>query len=78
MRNGNRHASEIARLSLELLSSTKRFAIPHMPNKKLLIRIGAHTGKMCTTSKLQILITRCQKVTYLYNKGIDLCKAPFQ
>ena len=45
MRNGNRHASEIARLSLELLGSTKRFVIPHMPNRKLLIRIGVHTGR---------------------------------
>ena len=42
--NGIRHAGEIATLSLDLLSMTQSFKIPHLPDKKLMLRIGLHSG----------------------------------
>ena len=44
VRNGDRHAGEIATMALSLLSSVKDFTIPHMKNKKVQLRIGIHTG----------------------------------
>ena len=43
-RNSNRHAGEIATMCLELLSATRTFRVRHMPDRKLLLRIGIHTG----------------------------------
>ncbi|KAJ2954753.1 hypothetical protein O0L34_g3056 [Tuta absoluta] len=43
-RNGNRHAVEIARMSLALLNSVRLKTIPHRPEERLLLRIGMHTG----------------------------------
>lgn len=42
-RNEN-HASEIARMSLALLENVEYFKIPHLPERKLELRIGLHTG----------------------------------
>ncbi|XP_042636977.1 guanylate cyclase 2G-like [Orycteropus afer afer] len=44
IRNGTRHADEIATMSLHFLSATVRFQIGHMPEEKLRLRIGLHTG----------------------------------
>ncbi|CAF1276151.1 unnamed protein product [Rotaria sp. Silwood1] len=44
MRNGDLHAREIARLSLSLLNAVLNFRIRHRPDKKLLLRIGIHSG----------------------------------
>lgn len=45
MRNGNRHAREIARMALSLLSAVFQFKIRHRPNdEQLKLRIGLHTG----------------------------------
>ncbi|RMZ99339.1 atrial natriuretic peptide receptor 1-like, partial [Brachionus plicatilis] len=38
------HAREIARMSLALLENVEYFKIPHLPDKKLELRIGLHTG----------------------------------
>nr|XP_002733063.1 PREDICTED: atrial natriuretic peptide receptor 1-like [Saccoglossus kowalevskii] len=43
-RNGNRHLTEIANCSLDLLSSATSFQIRHRPSQKLQLRIGLHTG----------------------------------
>jgi class 3 adenylate cyclase len=43
--NGDRHASEIALMSLELLDSITRFEIPHRPQEQLKLRIGLHSGE---------------------------------
>ena len=43
-RNGNNHAREIARMSLRLLEAVKTFRIRHIPDEKLKLRIGLHTG----------------------------------
>ena len=43
-RNGMRHASEIAIMSLALLDVVKVFTIPHIPEEQLCLRIGLHSG----------------------------------
>ncbi|KAF5291191.1 hypothetical protein FQA39_LY14433 [Lamprigera yunnana] len=47
IRNGKMHAAEIATMSLHLLSKVKNFVIRHRPGKKLLLRIGIHSGPVC-------------------------------
>lgn len=44
IRNGDRHASEICSMALELLDAVRTFKIHHRPNKILKLRIGIHTG----------------------------------
>lgn len=53
-RNGDKHADEIAKMSLDLVAAVRQVSIPHMPNKRLQLRAGIHTGVhfylfMCTT-----------------------------
>ena len=42
--NGDQHAGEIASMSLHLLSAITTFKIRHMPERKLQLRIGIHSG----------------------------------
>ncbi|RZC36846.1 receptor type guanylyl cyclase-like, partial [Asbolus verrucosus] len=44
VRNGNKHAREIARMSLALLKAVETFKIRHRPEERLKLRIGIHTG----------------------------------
>lgn len=44
VKNGNRHASEIGRMSLTILDTIQKFRIKHIPNEKLMLRIGIHSG----------------------------------
>lgn len=44
VRNGNKHAREIARMSLALLKAVRTFKIRHRPDEILKLRIGIHTG----------------------------------
>ncbi|XP_071805375.1 uncharacterized protein [Asterias amurensis] len=44
LRNGNRHAGEVASLALDLVDKIKDCTIPHMPTEKIFIRIGLHSG----------------------------------
>ena len=44
IRNGVRHASEIATMALHLLSAVMTFKIRHMPEVRLQLRIGIHSG----------------------------------
>ncbi|KRT81180.1 Adenylate and Guanylate cyclase, partial [Oryctes borbonicus] len=44
VRNGDRHAGEIASMALELLAAVKGHSIPHRPKETLKLRIGIHTG----------------------------------
>ncbi|XP_043524757.1 receptor-type guanylate cyclase Gyc76C-like [Frieseomelitta varia] len=44
IKNGNRHAGEIASMSLELLNEVKNHTIAHRPQDTLKLRIGIHTG----------------------------------
>uniref|UniRef100_A0A667ZXS4 Guanylate cyclase n=1 Tax=Myripristis murdjan TaxID=586833 RepID=A0A667ZXS4_9TELE len=43
-RNGTRHAAEVANMSLDILHSIGAFKISHMPEVKVKIRIGLHSG----------------------------------
>ncbi|KAL0882907.1 hypothetical protein ABMA27_016416 [Loxostege sticticalis] len=43
-RNGNRHASEIADMSLSLMRSLEGASVPHRPDEPLRIRAGVNTG----------------------------------
>nr|AYD91330.1 retinal guanylyl cyclase 2 GC-F [Carcharhinus amblyrhynchos] len=43
-RNGNRHAAEIANMSLDILSAVGTFKMRHMPDVPVRIRIGLHSG----------------------------------
>ena len=43
-RNGNRHAGEIASMSLEMIENIKGFEIAHMPGSYLKMRVGLHSG----------------------------------
>nr|XP_033802195.1 retinal guanylyl cyclase 2 isoform X2 [Geotrypetes seraphini] len=43
-RNGNRHAAEIANMSLDILSAVGSFKMRHMPDIPIRIRIGLHSG----------------------------------
>ncbi|XP_019756594.2 receptor-type guanylate cyclase Gyc76C isoform X1 [Dendroctonus ponderosae] len=44
IRNGDRHAGEIASMALDLLSAVRNHSIAHRPNETLKLRIGIHTG----------------------------------
>lgn len=44
IRNGDQHASEIADMSLALLDLIRDFEIVHLPEVKLELRIGIHSG----------------------------------
>ena len=44
VKNGNKHAGEIAMLALELLSEIRTFRIRHLPEKQLQLRLGIHSG----------------------------------
>uniref|UniRef100_A0A8C6LSD7 Guanylate cyclase n=1 Tax=Nothobranchius furzeri TaxID=105023 RepID=A0A8C6LSD7_NOTFU len=43
-RNGNRHAAEMANMSLDILHCIGTFKARHMPDIKIRIRIGLHSG----------------------------------
>ncbi|XP_072949532.1 uncharacterized protein [Epargyreus clarus] len=44
VRNGNKHATEIAHMALELLEATSTCRLPHRPDQTLCMRSGIHTG----------------------------------
>lgn len=44
IRNGTRHAGEIASMALDILQAVKNHTIAHRPNERLKLRIGIHTG----------------------------------
>ncbi|KAK2151738.1 hypothetical protein LSH36_353g08046 [Paralvinella palmiformis] len=44
IRNGNSHVSNIADMALQIMKVVRSFRIRHMPNKKIELRAGIHTG----------------------------------
>jgi hypothetical protein len=46
VRNGNRHAVEIAQMSLELMKGIKLFVVPNRPDVLIEIRAGVNSGTM--------------------------------
>ncbi|XP_077980630.1 speract receptor-like [Glandiceps talaboti] len=47
IRNGHRHAAEIASSALHLLEEMSHFQIRHKPHEQLRLRIGIHSGSVC-------------------------------
>ncbi|VDM69283.1 unnamed protein product [Strongylus vulgaris] len=47
-RNGDEHAKEIAEMSFSLLRAIRTFRVPHLPDEKINIRVGMHTGSVVT------------------------------
>jgi len=45
----DRHAQEMCLLALELLDSVKQHVVPHMPDEKLQLRIGLHSGSIISS-----------------------------
>ena len=45
--NGIQHAAEIGSMALELVKTCEHFRIPHLPDTKLEIRAGVHSGPVC-------------------------------
>lgn len=45
VRNGQKHAMEIANMSLSIMKAVQEFKIKHIPDEKLMIRIGINSGK---------------------------------
>lgn len=46
IRNGRKHAGEIATMALELVSISGSFRIPHMPGVPLYLRLGINSGTL--------------------------------
>eukprot|EP00794_Sanderia_malayensis_P011123 gene11123-12294_t len=44
IRNGKKHASEIALFSIALIDAVENFRIDHLPSERLQIQIGIHSG----------------------------------
>ncbi|XP_037093442.1 uncharacterized protein LOC119113198 isoform X2 [Pollicipes pollicipes] len=44
VRNGERHVTEVADMSLELIAAVCKFHVPHLPGHLVEIRIGINTG----------------------------------
>ncbi|KAM4611633.1 retinal guanylyl cyclase 2 [Polymixia lowei] len=55
--NGDRHASEIANMALDILSAVGTFKMRHMPDVPVRIRIGLHTGS-CVTGVVGLTMPR--------------------
>lgn len=56
VRNGTRHAREVARMSLALLENVYKFVIPHRPKEQLRLRIGMHTGTYLLYVSMKIML----------------------
>lgn len=57
-RNGNRHAAEMANMSLDILHCIGTFKMRHMPELKVRIRIGLHSGE-------QYVLPLCAVMNYV-------------
>lgn len=47
IRNGDLHGAEIASMALSLLDAVQKFTIRHLPNDRLIMRCGIHSGPVC-------------------------------
>lgn len=43
--NGNKHASEISQMALQLMHQVDGFEVKHRPKYKLRMRMGIHSGR---------------------------------
>lgn len=63
-RNGNKHAAEIANMSLNILSSVGSFHMRHMPEVPVRIRIGIHSGGLSGSESQNPLVFVIQPLLY--------------
>lgn len=71
--NGNRHAVEIANMSLDILSAVGTFKMRHMPDVPVRIRIGLHTGFKAQSSWIFLILS---SLSYIFLKN-HILYAPF-
>lgn len=80
VRNGQKHAMEIANMSLSIMKAVLEFKVKHKPDEKLMIRIGINSGKarnlMFRIQPYLILFT-CMgeggyRGTYLFARSVRL------
>lgn len=45
IRNGDEHAREVARMSLAVVQGMEHFQSVHVPQQRLKVRIGIHSGQ---------------------------------
>ncbi|KAL5019921.1 hypothetical protein ScPMuIL_002813 [Solemya velum] len=45
--NGTEHATQVARMSLSILSNLRQFKLRHEPGTAIKVRIGLHSGPVC-------------------------------
>ena len=55
VRNGDRHAGEIASVALGIVTNVLSFKIRHVPDHQLLVRIGLHTGDVLSVCVLSLI-----------------------
>ena len=58
-RNGNRHAIDIAKMALDLLSFVGTFELEHLPGLPIWIRIGIHSGMQLSTVAVRNRVYLC-------------------
>ena len=58
-----KHAVQIALLSTELLRNVFDFYVPHLPEEKLKLRIGLHTGKKYNFWYISLILTQKNMVS---------------
>ena len=81
IRNGDRHAREVALLSLDLLRQLQGVTVPHIPDKTIMLRIGLHSGQwaICLFILISynvnpynyVLLLSCIYVIILESRGIE-------
>ena len=55
-RNGDKHADEIAKMALDLVAAVRQVTTPHMPNQRLQLRAGIHTGELCRHTGTHLIL----------------------
>ena len=61
IRNGSKHAGEIATMSLDLLCCVRTFKVKHKPNLQMQLRIGIHSGITYCSDTLLYTISQILK-----------------
>ncbi|VDK56023.1 unnamed protein product [Anisakis simplex] len=61
-RNGDEHGRVIVLMSIEIMNSIKKLRIPHLPDERISLRIGMHTGP-CVAGQA-LLVYRCRDIVY--------------
>ncbi|KAK0408089.1 hypothetical protein QR680_003767 [Steinernema hermaphroditum] len=56
-RNGNEHCAQIAKMALGFMRSLSSVRVPHLPNERINLRIGIHTGG-CITGVVGLTMPR--------------------